>query len=170
MVQSFGLSHLWVNPSQFSLLPNFFPPVVTGNFSWTITDEHQSLEPYYVVFRTEEDELGQGNNCGKTSYQVLKININEPITSLDTKENFEFKIFPNPLVHQQLQLEIPTEFISKQCSYKIINLHGQVLKEGNLKPGKHIQTIDIQQFSGGVYSFILQSNNKMGVQKFVKLK
>ena len=165
-VQAFGLPFLILDTAEFLPTPIYSPPVITGNFSWTITDAHVLLEPYYVVFRTEKES--DQNDCGYTSYQVLKININDSPTNLSNLEKFDFKIYPNPVVNQQLNIELPTELTSKQCSYKIINSDGKVVATGNLDEVNASQTIDIQPISKGSYFIILRSENKIGVKNFIK--
>jgi len=167
-VQAFGLPFLILDTAQFSPDATYLPPMITGNFSWTITDAHVLLEPYYVVFRTEEES--DASDCGKTSYQVLKININDSPTSTSNFEKLDFNIFPNPMIGDRLYIEIPEGLISKQNNYKIVNTLGQTYQLGNLAKGQTNQFIDLQQIKSGTYFFILQNENGFEARKFTKLK
>ena len=166
LVQAFGLPFLILDTAQFSLDPTFSLPIITGNFSWNITDAHVLLEPYYVVFKTQASiEI-----CGKTSYQVLKININDSPTSTFDDEKLDFKIFPNPLIGNRLSIEVPDDFIAQQNNYKIVNSLGQTIQRGKLTTSNQNQFIDLQQLRNGTYFFILQNEKKIGVRKFTKAR
>jgi len=167
-VRSLGLPFLILDPAQFSLDTNYLAPPVSGNFSWTITDNHVLLEPYYVVFRIENEETSN-SDCGQTSYEVLKININDSPTNIVEVKNSDFKIFPNPMIQQQLNIELPKHMIPKQCSYKIINQQGEIVEIGTFNSNP-IQQIDIQKLRVGNYFFILKNENEVSVKKFFKVK
>lgn len=74
--------------------------------------------------------------------------------------NNNLSIYPNPTKNQVI---IKTDRLS---NYKIFNIGGQLIKKGNLLIGEN--TLDILNFSNGVYFIKVNSNQNSAILKLIK--
>ena len=167
LIEAFGLPFMLNGPASFSISPFYFSSPNSGVLSWKITNDHILTDPYYVVFRIEDET---NNNCGLTSYEVLKISINDPPTNVEELEETTFSITPNPVVSQELVLHLNNIFSNNDLNYKIINMDSKVIKTGQLPASQNQYRINTIDIPNGIYSLVLFSNNHYFSEKFIVLK
>ena len=81
------------------------------------------------------------------------------------KENVSFKIFPNPATNY---INIETDDNFENVNYQIINLSGQIMKNGKIL--SNTETVDISDLKNGTYVVRITSGegNPFWTGKFVK--
>ncbi len=87
-----------------------------------------------------------------------------PTTGIKDKSfNNNFALYPNP-AHNNITIESTS--LNKDEAALIFNLQGQLLLQQSLLQNK--TTIDISDFTNGMYFVKMKSNNGIVVKKFVK--
>jgi endonuclease I len=79
--------------------------------------------------------------------------------------NISLKVYPNPAENMIYLISSDHNFINKDCSYTIYNELGQNVSQGSLMGAK---TINIQDFSKGIYFLQLQNKSQIIRTKFLK--
>jgi hypothetical protein len=86
---------------------------------------------------------------------------NEPLASTPVVQKTQWKAYPNP-TSEQVTIEL-----QQKASYKLYNLQGRLMKEGQLSPGN--PSIGLSGFQSGVYFLRLSGDNgKVETVKIVK--
>ncbi|MBI9035836.1 MAG: T9SS type A sorting domain-containing protein [Bacteroidales bacterium] len=85
----------------------------------------------------------------------------DPYISIEKNDISDFNVYPNPVnEHDYLITSFEN---SSNCDIKLISTQGiSTLLRENLSPGKHIETIDLKNYSAGIY--ILALISKKGIQ------
>jgi hypothetical protein len=79
--------------------------------------------------------------------------------------NISLKVYPNPAENRIYLISSDPNFINKDCNYTIYNELGQNVSQGTLMGAK---TINIQDFSKGIYFLQLQNKSQIIRTKFLK--
>jgi len=77
------------------------------------------------------------------------------------------RVFPNP-VSEILQLQVPQKANFDQRSFKLINVVGQIVKQGNIKEGVSLVKIDVADLNKGVYILELTSEGEKVSKRIMK--
>jgi hypothetical protein len=86
--------------------------------------------------------------------------------SVDEHYDASFSVYPS--VATQNRVDVAFKAVSEAAQIRVFNLNGQLVSSYNLQAGATAQTIDIAQFTEGVYLLTLQNNGRVQSRKFVK--
>lgn len=102
-----------------------------------------------------------------TSY-VMTINSGVSVKNTNNIENFEYEIFPNPIVNNQFNLSVWSKN-STQCTVKVFNIQGALvaLQLVNLNAGFNQQNIQLDGLAKGIYLLQLENETNQFHQKIV---
>jgi len=78
----------------------------------------------------------------------------------------EFRVFPNP-TQAQLFVDLPLEI--QGANYRIIDMQGQVMREGGTQMGSDILELDVRNFNAGIYIFEVYDNKRVLIKRFIKI-
>ncbi len=83
-------------------------------------------------------------------------------------ENYDpsFSVYPN--ITSQNTIEVVFKEVSENAQIKIFNINGQLLNAYNLQAGSSSKTIDISNYTAGVYFLNLQNKDAVQSRKFIK--
>jgi hypothetical protein len=95
------------------------------------------------------------------SFEYSKI-VSESFDAADVP----FTVYPS--VSKGYQIETTFKKVSDAAQIKVFNINGQLLQTYNLQVGTSSQTIEIANFTEGVYFLILQDKGRIQSQKFIK--
>ncbi|WP_194778239.1 alpha-amylase family glycosyl hydrolase [Pararhodonellum marinum] len=158
--------------------------VIYGNFALTPANNVQAAFPssgsWYNYFTGEEVTVSNGvlpitlrpNEFFLFTNQPLPtpedvIVMVDPITSIDkeTKVERQLKIYPVP-TKGDLTIELPSSM--NQGRYRIIDITGRILSEGQYSSQENILSLDLKDFKAGMYIFELNDNRQLIRRRFVK--
>ncbi len=112
------------------------------SFDWTAPEEAMGVIRFYAAVNAAD---GNGNSSGDLIYLTNKeISLNT--TLVDKVDKKHFAVYPNP---SNGSLNISMQDISSNTEINIYNYSGQIIM--SLIPEKSVTTIDISDFSKGVY-------------------
>jgi len=86
---------------------------------------------------------------------------------LDQSALDRLTVFPNP-VTEFAHLQIPQEFSGNVIGYRIINVVGQVVRQGVIKPGLSGPKLDVSDLTKGVFIMELTSGNNKVSKRIIK--
>lgn len=86
---------------------------------------------------------------------------------LDQSALDKLQVFPNPVI-EFVHLQITQEFSGNFIGYKIINVVGQVVKQGVIKPGISGPKLDVSDLTKGVFIMELTSGNNKASKRIIK--
>lgn len=112
------------------------------SFEWTSPAEAVAKVHFYAAINAAN---GDGTNAGDLIYLTNK-EVSMNTTAIETTNKNVFRVFPNPS-QNHINISMP-EFCSK-TEIKIYNQSGQMLM--SIKPEGLVTTIDVSNFSKGVY-------------------
>ena len=160
LLKGFGQPFLLNNPATFNTPQNFQISPLTTNFNWVITDDHVFFSPHYLVIRLEKQKAN-GSGGGLTSYEVIKISINDSPTSTNKIiRNLDFKIYPNPVIDGILNVKLKEYFLGENVKFEIFSLDGKLLLERQSKISELEQSVDLQTLMSGHYIFSISTKNQ----------
>ncbi|MCH7396427.1 alpha-amylase family glycosyl hydrolase [Belliella sp. DSM 107340] len=89
------------------------------------------------------------------------------ITSIEKEiiDDSEFKLYPNP-VNENLNISLPKGF--NQFNYRVLDVTGKVLVEGDSKNVNNFLELEIKDFKAGLYIFELNDNRQLLRRRFIK--
>jgi hypothetical protein len=92
-----------------------------------------------------------------------------PVTTSDLSyplNQFEVEVFPNP-ADDKLFIGISNAAISNEAvELKVLNLLGETLMSKKISANSSTISIDLNDFSNGLYILEVKQNNKVSVKKF----
>ena len=99
----------------------------------------------------------------------------EPIFRMDDSDkNIITNVFPNPVFNTsfqvELQLDTPQDISIYLFDLGTGKLHTNLLHSINLKKGLHLYQLDASNIPPGIYSLVLQTNQKIYSERLVKLE
>jgi hypothetical protein len=102
-----------------------------------------------------------------TAYSLI---VNSPVSIKNSyqNENFNYQIFPNPIVNNQFNLSVWNKK-STHCTVKIYNMQGVLvaLQLVNLNAGFNQQNIQLDGIAKGIYLFQIENENNQFHEKVV---
>jgi FG-GAP-like repeat/Secretion system C-terminal sorting domain len=131
-----------------------------GNFGTQQIITTNALEAF-SVYATDID--GDGDmDVLSASIDDNKIAWYENLGVLGVNENtlLDFSVYPNPVKDSAI-ISIDTE-----AAYTLVNLHGQVLQQGNLISGENI--LDVSRYSNGLYFINIKTDAGSTTLKLIK--
>ncbi len=156
-----------------SIVVNFdFPFEINGKkgiineLSGNFLDFNTPDEPDKVKFKNSEIILGDNYTFPPTSFTSIKIPLELNLSVLKKMDNF-IKIFPNP-AQEIITIELQNPDFNSNYYYKIFDLTGRVILEGNFDGAK--LEINLQHYFSGLY--FLQVNFQNGnslIHSFLKM-
>ena len=122
----------------------------TSSFDYETTKSHQ------VKIRTNDGD----NNFEKT-FTIIVNDMDEPqtLTNKDFKIS-SISIYPNPTANI---LNITTV---EKVNYRLLNISGQTIKEGNLVKGKN--TVNVLSLAKGIYLLNIKTSKRSFTKKIIK--
>jgi hypothetical protein len=97
-----------------------------------------------------------------SGWYIDDISINGLVTNISelTSKNQKLKIYPNPATNN-LTIETP-----QKATIEILNIKGQIIK--SINNANIIATIDLDNFSSGVYIIKAKTDKEVMIKKFIK--
>jgi hypothetical protein len=105
------------------------------------------------------------NDTLKTYYTLFKAYF-EPVNSIDllpAGPTADYMVFPSP-ADRFINIENRNFHNNKDCSYRIIDLNGRIVREGKLNNNSQETIVDIHSLPPALY--ILRINNRENLQNF----
>jgi hypothetical protein len=101
--------------------------------------------------------------CDDSDLNVLSVSSDNlsPIDGELSSEGLEFVLYPNPVTHNSLNVRLKGDNDSPM--FKIFNLLGQVVKQGELKT----EQIDVKELQSGVYLIEIKTNSETTIKRFI---
>ena len=94
------------------------------------------------------------------SSALAKNNLKEKLLDVDTDTVNEFKLYPNPVKGDVLNIKLSKKIT---VSYKIINMLGQVVNTG-----KTTQEVNVKNLEAGMYYIEVDDGDAIMSKKFIK--
>jgi hypothetical protein len=107
-------------------------------------------------------DLAIGNKAGGIRFFIGLNNVGLDDESDKEEANFSFSIFPNP-TQNTINLTIEKSYLAKNNSLKLYDLNGRLIKEFN----PNSTTIDLSNFSSGLYFIRYQDEQNQKTQKLI---
>jgi chitinase len=107
------------------------------------------------------------NKGSKVMSSPVIISVATGINGVNSLQN-SFKVYPNP-AKESIILDIAASQHSKNVSYKIVNMFGQIFIYKTIAiHDNYIKKINISSLPNGVYSIELSNDGKTASQKIIK--
>jgi ligand-binding sensor domain-containing protein len=126
---------LWISSTSGLLKVNRTNGMLLANYN-------SGNSPLSIVTEITKDSNGFlwfSTQTGIVKMDPTLVGINE------ISEN-ELKVFPNPSATGKFEIALKN---LKKCQYKIVNLNGEIIQEGQLTEGN--SKVDIESFANGIY-------------------
>lgn len=102
-----------------------------------------------------------------TAYSLI---VNSPVSikNANQNENFNYQIFPNPIVNNQFNLSVWNKN-SSNCTVKVYNIQGALvaMQLVNLNAGFNQQNIQLDGIAKGIYLLQIKNENNQFHEKIV---
>ncbi len=101
--------------------------------------------------------------CDDSDLNVLSVSSDNlsPIDGELSSEGLEFVLYPNPVTHNTLNVRLKGD--NESPMFKIFNLLGQVVKQGEL----NTEQIDVKELQSGVYLIEIKTNSETTIKRFI---
>ncbi|MFZ4796059.1 MAG: T9SS type A sorting domain-containing protein [Bacteroidia bacterium] len=133
------------------------------------TPTQKGVFPLQIFIKIKASAFGVSQNQYDTiTNYVMTVNSGVSVKNTNKIDNFEYEIFPNPIVNNQFNLSVWNKN-STQCTVKIFNIQGALvaLQLVNLNAGFNQQNIQLDGISKGIYLLQIENETNQFHQKIV---
>jgi len=172
-IDSFTITNITGYPAGLTYQCNTSNCSITGGGNGCVkvsgTPTQSGVFPLQIFLEIKASAFGQSQKQADTitSY-VMTINSGVSVKNTNNIENFEYEIFPNPIVNNQFNLSVWNKN-STQCTVKVFNIQGALvaLQSINLNAGFNQQNIQLDGLTKGIYLLQLENETNQFHQKIV---
>lgn len=134
------------------------------------TPTQKGVYPLEIVLKIKVSIGILGSQTVYDTLNAYSLIVNSPVSIKNTNqnENFNYQIFPNPIINNQFNLSVWNKN-SSNCTVKVYNIQGTLvaMQLVNLNAGFNQQNIQLDGIAKGIYLLQIENENNQFHEKIV---